>query len=147
MTATLTSRLSAGPEPLEVPRDLVDRVQASGLTGRGGAAFPTHLKLRQRCHVVVANGAEGEPASRKDVHLMTTAPHLVLDGLEAAASAVGARRLVAYVHPGPAVAAMRQAIGRRRIELVEAEDTFISGQETAVWRAVQGGPARPRRHR
>lgn len=150
MTTTLTSRLLDGADHGPLPRSphLVADLEAAGLTGRGGAAFPVHRKLRLVAQhpspVVIANGAEGEPASRKDVTLMTAAPHLVLDGLQAAAAAAGAARTVAYVHRGPAVAAMRRAIGTRPIELVEAEDAFVSGQESAVWRAVQGGPARPR---
>src|SRR4051812_10814908 len=77
---------------------LIDEVDAAGLRGRGGAGFPTAVKLRAvaagRRPVVVANGTEGEPASAKDKALLTTAPHLVLDGVAAAAGAVGAREAV-----------------------------------------------------
>jgi len=77
---------------------LIADVEASGLTGRGGAAFPVHRKLaavaragvRQGRTVVVANGAESEPASRKDELLLQLAPNLVLDGLQLTAEAVGA---------------------------------------------------------
>ena len=64
-----------GPDPYRSqPGALIADVEASGLTGRGGAAFPVHRKLaavaraglRQGRKVVVANGAESEPASRKD---------------------------------------------------------------------------------
>ncbi|MDQ1483731.1 MAG: hypothetical protein QOF35_1807, partial [Actinomycetota bacterium] len=79
------------------PRMLINTIESAGLTGRGGAAFPTHRKLsavlNQKGHaVVVANGAEGEPASIKDKWLLWSSPHLVLDGLQLAAEAVGARR-------------------------------------------------------
>ncbi len=53
--------------PLPTPgRQLVARVTAAGLTGRGGAAFPTGIKMRSVAagrgpKVVVANGMEGEP--------------------------------------------------------------------------------------
>ncbi|HEX7268053.1 MAG TPA: hypothetical protein VF256_11570 [Streptosporangiaceae bacterium] len=53
------------------PRRLIGDVEAAGLTGRGGAAFPTYRKLaamaagRGPAPVVVGNGAEGEPASSK----------------------------------------------------------------------------------
>jgi len=62
---------------------LIGDVEASGLTGRGGAAFPVHRKLaavawaRSARKVAVANGAESEPASRKDELLLRIAPHLV----------------------------------------------------------------------
>lgn len=143
-----------GPLPAHTA-ELIEQVERSGLTGRGGAGFPLARKLRViaagRRAVVVANGAEGEPASCKDRALLTRAPHLVLDGLQAAAGAVGARRAVAYVH-ADAVPAVRRAVAERvaagldrvAVEVVPAPPGFVSGQETAVVRAVDGGPALPR---
>jgi len=72
--------------PLDLsPAELRDRVTASGLTGRGGAGFPTGMKLDSmlrsgRRRIVVANGAEGEPPSGKDKVLLAYAPQLVIDG-------------------------------------------------------------------
>ena len=65
-------------------QQLIDEVARANLTGRGGAAFPTAVKLRAlaeatRPPVVIANGVEGEPASAKDKVLLRSAPHLVLD--------------------------------------------------------------------
>jgi len=72
------------------PRMLIHTIESAGLTGRGGAAFPTHRKLtavadQKGIPVVVGNGAEGEPASDKDKLLLWSSPHLVLDGLQLAA--------------------------------------------------------------
>ncbi len=77
-------------------------MDAAGLRGRGGAAFPTAVKMRavaggRRRPVVVVNGSEGEPASQKDSVLMTLGPHLVLDGAELAAAAVGADEVIVGV--------------------------------------------------
>jgi hypothetical protein len=77
------------------PGSLIDQVSAAGLTGRGGAGFPTGAKLKSVASgpgpaVVVANGMESEPASEKDQALLARAPHLVLDGMALAAEAVGA---------------------------------------------------------
>ena len=91
---------------------LIQSVEAAGLTGRGGAAFPTSRKLaivaaaRGR-KVMVANAAESEPASRKDALLLQMAPHLVLDGLQLAAEAVGAAEAHLYLHPGTGHAILR----------------------------------------
>src|SRR5713226_8334515 len=74
---------------------LIAAIGAAGLTGRGGANFPTAVKLRSVRQggdsVVVANGTEGEPASAKDKALLTLNPHLVLDGVLLATQLVGAR--------------------------------------------------------
>ena len=87
------------------PGLLIHAVEEAGLTGRGGAAFPLARKLaivaRARGRkVIVANGAESEPASRKDALLLRAAPNLVLDGLQLAAEAIGASEAHLCMHPG-----------------------------------------------
>jgi NADH:ubiquinone oxidoreductase subunit F (NADH-binding) len=96
---------------------------------------------------VVANGAEGEPASRKDALLFTRAPHLVLDGASLAAAAVGANRLVIYVPPRlveavSAAVADRSAIGLDPVkpEIVAAADCFVAGEASAAVAQLNGGP-------
>jgi NADH:ubiquinone oxidoreductase subunit F (NADH-binding) len=131
-------------------------VEASGLRGRGGAAFPTHVKLRAvaagRRPIVVANGVEGEPPSHKDKLLMRINPHLVLDGATAAAAAVGAEQVVIAVsrNATAAHAALAGAIderaragGREQFELATVPDRFVSGEESALVQWLNGGPAKP----
>jgi len=139
--------------PLAAPDGLVELVEAAGLKGRGGAAFPTAAKLAvvaaRRGAVVVANGAEGEPASRKDRALLRVAPHLVLDGAALAAGAVGARTAVLAVSTGcpelQAAVRERQAarLDRVSFELAIVPDAFVAGEETALLRALEGAPAKP----
>jgi NADH:ubiquinone oxidoreductase subunit F (NADH-binding) len=147
-----------GPLPNVGGPQLLAQVKLSGLTGRGGAGFPAALKLqavaagrRSGAAVVVANGAEGEPASLKDRHLMLTAPHLVLDGLQVAALITGATEGFVYSRPD-AVLALRQALRERAgtgidriaVTVVEAGPGFVTGQETAVVSRLNDGPALPR---
>jgi NADH:ubiquinone oxidoreductase subunit F (NADH-binding) len=137
---------------------LITDVQAAGLTGRGGAAFPAHRKLQaafdaarssRRLPIVVANGAESEPASDKDATLLWLAPHLVLDGLQLAAEAIGARRAILYAHTIReslrAALAERAAaqVDRVPVEVAAAPGRFLAGQETALVSHLSGGPARP----
>jgi NADH:ubiquinone oxidoreductase subunit F (NADH-binding) len=136
---------------------LIEEIRRAGLTGRGGAGFPTAVKMAAVAGgrgrpVVVGNGAEGEPASDKDKQLLAWAPHLVLDGLRLAAEAVGARRACLYVpaggRPWPTLAsalAERAAAGWDRItpELVDAPPRFLAGEESALASRVGGGLARP----
>ncbi|MGW4561110.1 NADH-ubiquinone oxidoreductase-F iron-sulfur binding region domain-containing protein [Streptomyces sp. NPDC004561] len=151
-----------GPPPLPRSADAAGRllraVDDAGLTGRGGAAFPTGRKLRtvadgKGTAVVVANGMESEPASRKDETLLELAPHLVLDGAVLAAAAVGAhvahlclprtRRDQAY--------ALREAVAQRQrlgldpvpVLVHELPHHYVSSEETSLVRWLNGGDARP----
>ncbi|GLY94081.1 NADH-ubiquinone oxidoreductase-F iron-sulfur binding region domain-containing protein [Actinoplanes sp. NBRC 103695] len=142
------------PPVLNAPQ-LVAQLRAAGLTGRGGAGFPTWRKVDAVLRaggtpVVVANGAEGEPFSGKDRALLTYQPHLVLDGLQLAARALGAR--TAHLYTGPASAdGVRAALTARRgtgldpipVTVTVAPDTFIAGEESAAVAAVSGRPAVP----
>jgi NADH:ubiquinone oxidoreductase subunit F (NADH-binding) len=142
---------------------LIEQVGAAGLTGRGGAAFPVARKLAAvaaagRQAIVVGNAAEGEPASSKDAALLWFAPHLVLDGLQAAAETVGARTAYLCLHAaggqrGPDITAhVRMALASRAaagtdrasVELVETPPRFLAGEETALVATINGAAARPR---
>ena len=129
-------------------------VADSGLSGRGGAGFPTAVKLESVAArgnaVVVANGTEGEPASAKDKILMRRNPHLVLDGVLVAMAAVGAREAVVAVARKDASSRARlEAILRERraqtgaIRLAEVPDRFVAGEESALVHWLNGGPAKP----
>jgi NADH:ubiquinone oxidoreductase subunit F (NADH-binding) len=143
-----------GALPLELSAAaLRERVAASGLTGRGGAAFPTAAKLeavtRPRSRpVVVANGAEGEPPSGKDKVLLGYLPQLVLDGAVLAARAVGAKRAIVAT-TSAMHARLKQALAERHdgagvdIQAALVPDTFVAGEETALVNALNGGPALP----
>jgi NADH:ubiquinone oxidoreductase subunit F (NADH-binding) len=142
---------------------LIGDIEAAGLTGRGGAAFPVHRKLqavldasgkRRRTPAVIANGAESEPASEKDATLLWLSPHLVLDGLQLAAEAVGADTAILYTHVNrehdvgsrlKEALQARQAAGVDRVpvQLAQAPARFLSGQETALVNHLSGGPAIP----
>jgi NADH:ubiquinone oxidoreductase subunit F (NADH-binding) len=134
--------------PLSQPR--LAEIEASGLTGRGGASFPTAEKLatvaRHARATVVANGAEGEPLSSKDAVLLERNPHLVLDGLVVAARLVRARSTSIAVPAGIA-GAVERAIAERepaeRPRLVVAPDRFVAGEESALVSLVEGGEAKP----
>ena len=150
-----------GPRPSALGSDgmaLVDTLEAVGLTGRGGAHFPAAIKWRGVIAAggggtVIANGSEGEPLAAKDATLLQLRPHLVLDGMVSAAEAVGAVDLVVWLHEGAHMThrAVVQAIHERRLAgLVEPQirvltgpARYVTGESSAVVRALNGGPALP----
>ena len=133
---------------------LIGEIGRSGLTGRGGAAFPTARKLAAvaagRTPVVVANGTEGEPASAKDKVLLARSPHLVLDGAVVAARLVGASDAVVVVHHSVSeivadAVAERHAAGCDpvRLRVVTAADRFVAGEARAVVHWIERGSPVP----
>jgi NADH:ubiquinone oxidoreductase subunit F (NADH-binding) len=147
-------REKGGYQPGDDPDKLVAKVEQSRLLGRGGAAFPLAIKLRSvrdrgGPRAVVANGEEGEPLSVKDRWLLRFRPHLVLDGLFRAARAVDAEQAYVYLSDHDAAASVRRALAELggdvpvRVEVVQIEPSYVGGEETAVVRAIDGGPALP----
>ena len=145
-------------------RELIDLVEQAGLRGRGGAAFPVAQKLRAvaaggaraalaRHPIVLANAAEGEPASSKDRTLLENAPHLVLEGGVLAARAVGADELILCVDESAARAlqSAARAIEEReraggdlpKIGIQSVPSGYVSGQESALVSLCNGGPPKP----
>ncbi len=155
-----------GPAPELAPArrghagELIDAVERAGLRGRGGAGFPTALKMhavlgargRPRGRTVVVNAVEGEPASLKDRTLIGSVPHLVLDGAALAARAVSAGEVVLCVSERSVEtveAALRAGAERRALRervparVVAVPDGYVGGQESALVHFLNGGPAKP----
>ena len=163
---SLTEHVAAnGPLPFPSVSGLVELVGAAGLRGRGGAWFPTGRKLATvadndraagGAHVVV-NGAESEPAAGKDKLLLRATPHLVLDGAELAALAVGAKQVTVCVHRGTGLAqSVAAAIAEREtvrwggravgltLRVMEPPRWYVSSESTALANFVGGGEGKPR---
>jgi NADH-quinone oxidoreductase subunit F len=131
--------------------ELISRLAEAGLRGRGGGWFPTARKwtavrVEGGAPLVIANGAEGEPGSIKDRYLMATRPEDVLRGLMLAARAVGASEAVVFLkrsftRPAAALEAARGTIdlGGLRLTIRHGDDSYITGEETALLDPWGGG--------
>jgi len=137
---------------------LIGRIERARLGGRGGAGFPTATKLRAVADargraIVVINAAEGEPASLKDRTLCQSLPHLLLDGGQLAAQAVGADEVIvcvcesasASIHSITAAIAERRRLpgAAARMQLSVVPSHYVAGQEAALVNHLNGGPAKP----
>ncbi len=163
--ADLAGHVAAhGPVQLPIGRNVewqqafIATLQASGLTGRGGGAFPAWGKLALAATagaggILVVNGMESEPASDKDKVLLTRAPHLVLDGAQLLAAACGAQEILVCVPAGKdgIADAVNRALYERAAHrystvsevLVRPPSGFVAGEESALAQWIDRGKARP----
>lgn len=151
------------------PAAIIAEVKASGLVGRGGAAFPTGVKWEGAVSApgerryAVCNADESEPGTFKDRILMEDDPHRVIEGLLIAAYAIGADKGYLYVrgeYP-QAAQALESALDEARqagflgnsvfgsqfsceIELRRGAGAYICGEETALFESIEGRRGLPR---
>lgn len=151
------------------PSAVIQEVTASGLVGRGGAAFPTGLKLQGAADATgqpkyaVCNADESEPGTFKDRVLLEEDPQRVLEGLLIAAYAAGAEKAYIYIRGeysyafqvvSQAVQDATQAgyIGENilgsgftcQVELRLGAGAYICGEETALFESIEGRRGFPR---
>jgi NADH-quinone oxidoreductase subunit F len=143
------------------PQQLIEEVTASGLVGRGGAAFPTGRKWAAvaaqpaQPHYLVCNADESEPGTFKDRVLMEGDPFAVVEAMAIEAFAVGAQKAYLYIrgeYPlaeeriATAIAATREAgmLGDLDIEVRRGAGAYICGEETALFESIEGKRGEPR---
>jgi formate dehydrogenase len=140
--------------PVALSQDeVLARLEASGLTGMGGAGFPTHLKwdaVRREPgpRVVIVNADEGEPGTIKDRYVMELRPQLLLEGLEAAMRFCETEEAYVYLREeyATARATLERAIAARGlpVRLVVGAGAYICGEETAMLESMEGRRGMPR---
>ena len=150
------------------PSAVIDAVEALGLTGRGGAHFPTALKWRfasgaAEPPLLVVNAEEGESGVFKDRHMLEGDPHRLLEGVIIAAHATGAERVFVYINGQArnARAAFGQALGETteagivggdalgaavdlEIEIRSGAGGYVCGEETVILNSIEGQRPVPR---
>ncbi len=153
------------------PENIVEKVKASGLRGRGGAGFPTGLKWSfmpkeskdGRPSFLVINADESEPGSCKDREIMRHDPQKLIEGALIAGYAMRARAAYIYIR-GEFIreaenlfAAVRQAydkgfIGKNAcgsgydfdVFVHRGAGAYICGEETALLESLEGKKGQPR---
>jgi len=139
----------------------IETVTSAGVRGRGGAGFPAGrkwLSVREGgagLRFVVANGAEGEPATFKDRMLMRRDPYRIVEGAAIAAFAVGAGTVYLATKRSyrPEVRALTRAalemtgqgmLQELSVNIVEGPDDYLYGEEKALLEVVEGRDPLPR---
>lgn len=151
------------------PAEVIGAVKASGLVGRGGAAFPAGVKWEGAANAigspkyVVCNADESEPGTFKDRVLLLDDPHTVLEGMLIAGYAIGAtqgyiylRGEYPYIQP-----VLENAVREARaegllganllgsnfsfdIDIRLGAGAYICGEETALFESIEGKRGFPR---
>jgi len=151
------------------PEDIIDEIKKSGLRGRGGAGFPSGIKLeagrkaKGKNKYIVCNADEGDPGAFMDRSILEGDPHSVLEGLLLAGYAIGAQRGYIYVRAEYPLAIERLDIAIRKaretgllgknilgsdfsfdIEIRIGAGAFVCGEETALMESIEGKRGEPR---
>lgn len=118
----------------------MQKIREAGVTGAGGAGFPTHAKLDCRVEWLIANGAECEALLQGDKELMATRTRDLVNGLLTAAQITGAQKPIIAVKAryGEVVEALRKAIPGTGIQLATLDDFYPAGDEQVLVYEVTG---------
>ena len=124
---------------------LLERVLAAGITGLGGAGFPTAVKLNPRANQVIdtliINGTECEPYITADDILMQTRADEVIAGTQLLSTLLNQpERVVIGVEDNKprAIAALREAAADSGIEVVSFATKYPSGGERQLIQILTG---------
>jgi NADH:ubiquinone oxidoreductase subunit F (NADH-binding)/NADH:ubiquinone oxidoreductase subunit E len=148
---------------------VIEQLKTSGLSGLGGAGFPTGIKWEAVRRApgpekyVVCNADESDPGTIKDRFIIRNLPNLVIEGMIIAGLVTGAEKGILYIrHEYPASAKIlreeiercyaRGILGRSvlgsglafDLELFVSPGGYICGEETALMEAIEGKRAEPR---
>jgi formate dehydrogenase len=139
---------------------ILEQLKASGITGYGGAGFPTGIKweavrAEPGPRYIVVNADEGEPGTIKDRYVMELRPHLFLEGVLVAMQFAEAEHGWIYLREEYADARERLTraidelsaaglLAGRTLELVVGAGAYIAGEETAMLESMEGRRAMPR---
>tara|TARA_B100000073_G_scaffold186468_1_gene154390 strand:+ start:549 stop:2069 length:1521 start_codon:yes stop_codon:yes gene_type:complete len=142
---------------------VIDKIKESGLTGRGGAAFPTGIKM-QTVHdqnspikYLACNADEGDGGTFSDRLIMESDPFALIEGMTIAAYAVGASKGYLYLRSeyplakkflenAIAIANENNLLGNSilssnfdfEIDLRIGAGSYVCGEETAMMESIEG---------
>lgn len=148
-------------------QEIIEEIKLSGLKGRGGAGFPTGLKMQAVCEAlgmpkyVICNADEGEPGNFKDRYLMENDPHQLIEGMIISAYAVGAAHGYIYIRGEyqKATALLESALEQARqkgflgsniletghdfdIEIHQGAGSYVCGEEFSLLASLEGNYGR-----
>jgi len=152
-----------------IPQSALEEIKTSGLCGRGGAGFPTGLKLesvqkeKSKEKYFICNLDESEPGTYKDRAIVDNDPHMLLEGIIIASLIVGVRKAFVYINGhyrkqaeilerALEQAQQKNFIGEKilgskynlEVEIFVGAGAYICGEETALINSIEGNRGEPK---
>ncbi|AQQ08257.1 NADP-reducing hydrogenase subunit HndC [Sedimentisphaera cyanobacteriorum] len=149
--------------------EVIEQLKDSGLRGRGGAGFPTHMKWTftkkspGEVKYVVCNADEGDPGAFMDRSVLEGDPYSLIEGMSIAAYTIGAQRGFVYVRAEYPLAIERLSESIEKcykagllgenilgtdfsfdLEIRKGSGAFVCGEETALMASIEGKRGEPR---
>lgn len=132
---------------MDKKEDVIARIKESGLTGRGGAGFPTGIKWEMvkkqeaKKKYIICNGSEGEPGVFKDLYLLENYPEVVVEGIKIALETIDNSTAYFYLN--------KEYYKKFKIKLetlckglpvviFEKHWGYLGGEETAACEVIEG---------
>lgn len=141
------------------PKKTISLLNKKGLTGRGGASFPTGkkweyaLKAGSKEKYVICNADEGEPGTFKDKFIIQKNPETLVEGILIASQTIGAKKAFIYLRgeyehlksrlEKTITKVKRKAKTGIQIEIVLGAGAYVCGEETAIIRSIEGFRGQP----
>ncbi|MBN1375932.1 MAG: 4Fe-4S dicluster domain-containing protein, partial [Dehalococcoidia bacterium] len=150
------------------PESILQEIKTSGLRGRGGAGFPTGqkwelcAKSKNTERYVICNADEGDPGAFMDRVVLESDPHQVIEGIIIAGYTIQAQQGFVYIRSEYPLAVKRLEIALEQarklgllgknilgsdfsfdIYIARGAGAFVSGEETALMRAIEGKRSSP----
>jgi len=139
--------LYGAPQDIEAmsAEEIVKAVQQTGVVGLGGAAFPTHVKMKPPAgatiHTIVVNGCECEPYLTTDHRVMVEQAGEVIHGTRIAMKTLGAPRAIIGVEnnkPDAVEALTKAAAGMPDIVIESVPAQYPQGAEKMLIHVLLG---------
>lgn len=150
------------------PEKVIDIVTASGLSGRGGAGFPTGkkwaatAKSKAEQKYIVCNADEGDPGAFMDRSILEGDPHSILEAMAIGAYSIGATKGLIYIRAEYPLAVHRLQVAIKQarvygflgenilgtgfnfdIEIRYGAGAFVCGEATALIHSMEGKRGEP----
>ncbi|EZQ19883.1 electron transporter RnfC [Halopseudomonas bauzanensis] len=126
------------------PLELLERIRAAGISGMGGAGFPTAVKLASRpdhhIDTLIINGTECEPYITADDMTMRHRAPQVVAGIDVLMHILKPDQVLIGIEDNKpeAIAAMREAVGERPMQVMVLPTKYPSGGEKQLIQILTG---------